>query len=139
MGASVRPMPSSRKRPVLSHRTWPAPILLAAWFAFMGLWPLQAAAYRMGAHMTAACRMMPRLISMTGHHGRIRGIGACQRLQCRHHVGPRLTAVAPIPAVAGRSLAVAQPVILLVIGRHLVVTHPSRGPPPYLRFGHFLI
>lgn len=130
------------------HFTHSSRVLLAAWLAFMGLWPLQAAAYDVGARATAMCRMMPRMGSMarTGrmttmlkrHHGATRGMHACRELQCRHRVGPRVTAAFFAPLVASGRF-VMEPASRVLPSIHRVTRHSGRAPPSYLRFTRLLI
>jgi hypothetical protein len=115
-------------------------MLLAAWLAFMGLWPLQAAANHGGPHMTVMCRMMPHMAGMMKRsHGGRHGMGACRRLQCRHRVGPGVTGVILAqPALVAQPFAVF-PEMLAPLFVPRVNRHASRSPPPYLRFARLLI
>jgi hypothetical protein len=115
-------------------------MLLAAWLAFMGLWPLQAAAYHSGPRMTAMCRMMPHMAGMKKRsHGLGHGMSACRQLQCQHRVGPGTVGV-----IVAQPAMVVQPFTMLPETPAPVFApradrHASRAPPPYLRFARLLI
>lgn len=116
-------------------------MLLAAWLAFMGLWPLQAAAYNSGPHMTTMCRMMPHMAGMMKRsHGWGHGMTACRQLQCRHRVGPGMAGVILTqPALLVQSFAVLPEAPLLGLAPRRADRYASRAPPPYLRFARLLI
>ena len=116
-------------------------MLLAAWLAFMGLWPLQAAAYHSGPRMTTMCRMMPRMAGMMKpSHAGGHGMRACRQLQCQHRVGPGMAGVVlaqPVLVVQSFLALPEMPVLGLAARRS--DRHASRAPPPYLRFARLLI
>ena len=115
-------------------------MLLAAWLAFMGLWPLQAAAYHSGPRMTVMCRMMPHMGGMMKRsHGCGHGMSACRLLQCRHRVGPGMAGVILAqPALVAQPFAVLPETPVPVLAPR--ANRPaSRAPPPYLRFARLLI
>ena len=116
-------------------------MLLAAWLAFMGLWPLQAAAYHSGPRMTTMCRMMPHMAGMMKpSHAGGHGMSACRQLQCRHRVGPGMAGVVlaqPVLVVQSFLALPEMPVLGLAARRS--DRHASRAPPPYLRFARLLI
>ncbi|MHB1670926.1 MAG: hypothetical protein ACYCTF_12345 [Acidiferrobacter sp.] len=118
-------------------------MLLAAWIAFMGLWPLQAAAYQAGPQRTAVCQMMPRIASMAGmsksSHGVVSGMNACRQLQCHHRLGPHVAAAVMVhPLLPMRYLSPAT--VSLAGGAAWPVSRPAaRAPPAFLRFARLLI
>ena len=128
------------KAPVFRSARRSPRMLLAAWLAFMGLWPLQAAAYNSGPRMTTMCRMMPHMAGMMKRsHGWGHGMTACRQLQCRHRVGPGGAALILIqPALPALSFMAALKVPMSSAG-YYVTYHASRAPPPYLRFARLLI
>ena len=134
------PSPKNPKVPVFRSARRSPRMLLAAWLAFMGLWPLQAAAYHSGPRMTTMCRMMPHMAGMMKRsHGWGHGMSACRQLQCRHRVGPGgASVILTQPALMVQAFAVLPetpaPVLAARAGRHV-----SRAPPPYLRFARLLI